>query len=277
MTCALADCTHEAYCRGLCRSHYVRWRRQGKPEPIAEWAARGGHLLRPCVVCGTPCRALRGKEICSDACARERQRRRDLEHYYRSEKRRRQLLENAKRRRRKKPEQARAQDRRKWARIKADPERLAKARERNRNTYARHAERIQAERRARLDAMSPDELREWCERARRYVREWRRRWREKLRANPEAHRRWREVYNEYKRRWRAERSGPPPARRCVVCGAVFTSHKLRVLCGSSECKAAYHRDCAARSRARKASAEFLEIERELERLLQGEGSDGEEK
>lgn len=169
-------------------------------------------------------------------------------------------------------------ERRRWerhrGRMAADPDYADRVRRRAREAYARCAAEIQAARRARLDAMTPAELQEWCDRARRYCRSWWRRHRDRLKADPAAYARYRQLANEYARRRRALLAGPPPEWRCVVCGAAFASRTFRAICDDPDCRAARRRDVAARSRGRLAAAEFLRIERELLGVLDERGRGG---
>jgi hypothetical protein len=156
----------------------------------------------------------------------------------------------------------RARELRRQERRRADPDYAARLRAKSRETYARHAERIQAERRARVDAMTPAEREEWCRRAAAYTRRWQRRHLADLKADPDAHRRYRDIQNEYRRQWHALKAGPPPVRVCVVCGDGFESRQYRVLCDDPDCHAAYGRQKQAASRGRNL---FRELERELTR------------
>lgn len=160
-------------------------------------------------------------------------------------------------------------DRRKAARhrqrMATDPEYAARHRARANARYALNAARIQAERRARLDAMTPAERQEWAARARAFCRRWRRKWYAELKKDSAAYRRFRELTNEYQRIRYEEQRQPPVERSCVVCGAAFSTRKFRVLCGLPECKAVYLQDNQRRYRARKAMAAFLRTEVEIAR------------
>jgi hypothetical protein len=102
----------------------------------------------PCPICATPVPVASGlPRCCSPECRSERRRRRADAHY-RANKATviARSLARQKRRRAEGDPVYREQDRRKYARIKADPEKLAAARAQAREWYARHAERVQAER-----------------------------------------------------------------------------------------------------------------------------------
>ncbi|WP_375592119.1 hypothetical protein [Chitiniphilus eburneus] len=65
--------------------------------------------------------------------------------------------------------------------------------------YQTHREAIQARQRARHDAMTPAQQAHWLERMRAYGRAYRRHWRADLAANPAAHQRYRDLMREYRR------------------------------------------------------------------------------
>ena len=96
---------------------------------------------------------------------------------------------------------------RKRQRMAADPEYAARERARANAFYARNAERIQAERRARLDTLSPAELAKWIDRARRYTRDYRRKYFADIKVHPEKHQKYLDTQAEYRRRRAAIRLG----------------------------------------------------------------------
>lgn len=84
-------------------------------------------------------------------------------------------------------------------RIKTDPEYRAKVLAAQRATYARHAEAIQAKRKARFEALTPEQKARWMDRVRGYGRAYRRKWRDELRTNPERHQKYKDLMREYNR------------------------------------------------------------------------------
>lgn len=132
------------------------------------------------------------------------------------------------------------QEKRRWAKIKANPHAKEKQLERSRQWYAENKERVRAKRRAtleamspeerawfrqlqreyarqwyaenreavqarrqeRLNAMSPDELDTWLDKTRAYHAEYKRRWRAEIKANPEKHQAYLDKEAEYRRRRR---------------------------------------------------------------------------
>lgn len=157
-----------------------------------------------CVVCGseTPRDRLNGN-TCSETCWEKKRRDIWLEHYYR-----RVALDPDLNRKRHEMAKARPefdesmarQHKNKWERIRSDPEKHEKSRERARLWYAQNKERVQAQRKARLDAMSPDELNKWMESARKRNRAYRKKWHKELRSNPELHQQYLDRLAEYRRR-----------------------------------------------------------------------------
>ena len=125
-------------------------------------------------------------------------------------------------------------------RQQADPERSAWRRQKAREWYARHRERVQAKRRKRIAAMPDAEAAELAERARRYAREWARR-------NPHP-----EYDREYRRRRKAARLAGDTVRLeallagrdaggkvkpCVVCGQPVVGRNPMAKVCSRECRA----------------------------------------
>lgn len=86
------------------------------------------------------------------------------------------------------------------AKFKADPSYRAHVRAQAREHYERNKESILTSRRARLDALSPDELLRWMERMRGYQRAYQRRWWEDLKKSPERHAAYLDRMAEYHRR-----------------------------------------------------------------------------
>jgi hypothetical protein len=86
------------------------------------------------------------------------------------------------------------------ARMKSDPEYAERFRAKVNDFYARNADRIQARRKARLDAMAPDELAAWLDRAREWCRRWRRKHYAEITAHPEKCAKYRAIQAEYRRR-----------------------------------------------------------------------------
>jgi predicted nucleic acid-binding Zn ribbon protein len=172
-------------------------------------AARGGARL--CRVCGAPIEVGRTAKTCSDACQtvwmrdyqRQWKRRDAIVRPDRQTDRARRLQE----RRRNDPDYAdslRAKERA-WRAARAAHETPDAAAERHRRAAAHweaHRAEIIARRSARIEAMTPDERAAWEDRMRRYGREFRRRWREKLAADPDAHRQ--QLAREAQ--WRANRA-----------------------------------------------------------------------
>lgn len=246
-----------------------------------------GHVIDACLACrGRPCKVCganiplagggHGRRVtCSAACEEVHRKRQGRENWHARIARDPSLTARMNSRRLERaaadPEYARRlreweerRQQRRCERKRTDPEYAARLRAAARATYARHAERIQAERRARLDSLSPEERDEWCRRARRYARDWRRKHLAELKADPDAHRKFLDVVNECKRQRYALKSGPPPIRTCAICGAQFESRKYRVLCGDAACALAYGRANQVAHRGRNL---FREIERELQRRL----------
>lgn len=162
----------------------------------------------PCVICGAP-RLNRREATCSRVCRAELTRQHQRAYYHRArrtdpEKAARARAAGIERWRTLPPEQkaATARARATWKRTReaADPAlreiRLARARA----AYAVNAAEIYARRRAYLDTLSPAQLEAWLERARRYSRAYRARWREQLAADPAAHRAYLDLLAEYRRR-----------------------------------------------------------------------------
>lgn len=251
--CILSGCGKPIYCRGLCPTHYQRWKRQGSPGPLAKWVAAGGKLMRPCVICGTPHWADRGKTYCSEECRLEKHRR--AYHALPPEKKQtmfRRHNANAKRRRREKPEQSQATDRRKWERTKADPAKHAAARQKAKEYYAKHADVIQARRKARFLSLTDVEFLDLLKRQRAYSRKWR----SQERADPQRGARRKAYEDEYRRRQREAKAVTDMARLtllltartrdavkakpCIICGKPVVGKVRGAKTCSPECVAKRH-------------------------------------
>jgi hypothetical protein len=166
----------------------------------------------PCDVCGRPVEDYsRGRRVCADpACALTRAREQSLAYYYRVQRdpigaaRRRAAIEaRLARLRAEDPDaiaRANAARRARSARAMQDPAMRERKRAQARQWYALHAERVLATRRARLDALSAEQMARWIDRTRAYGRAYRRRWRENLSQDPEAHRAYLDLMAEYRRR-----------------------------------------------------------------------------
>lgn len=160
----------------------------------------------PCVICGAPCEG--NRTTCSETC-----RRANLKAIYNASYHRRindpergpviraQRMVRAQREKAEKSaEERREIERRRAARRKVREEKDPTLRERRQRLhnarYAEHREAIQAARKAKLDAMAPQELAQWMERARGYMRAYAAR----KRSDPESHRDYLAVQAEYRRR-----------------------------------------------------------------------------
>lgn len=86
------------------------------------------------------------------------------------------------------------------ARWRANPENREAIRRYMANHYAANRIEIQAQRRARLDSMTPEQLENWRSRMRVYGAAYARRYREQLRADPDRHRAYLDLMREYRRR-----------------------------------------------------------------------------
>lgn len=223
------------------RIPYSAYIRKGRSAVYACDACDGS----PCVVCGAALPRSSMRTACTGACETERARRAAHASYVRNADRvKARSLARQKRERAAGNPVFRAQDKRKWERLKADPKRLAAAREKARRFYAEHAARIQAARKDRLADLTPEQLAERRARNREYQRRHAERRRAVLRANPDLHAK----YLEYLRRYRQGLEGKRPKAEpkshgpCCVCGEEIVSRKAkRVVCGRPACRAEYHR------------------------------------
>jgi predicted nucleic acid-binding Zn ribbon protein len=196
----------------LCSAECRRARRRGTDAGVVALPPK----VDVCEVCGGEFQRDRGlRKTCSEGCLRERRKRRGRKAWRRRVARNPELTCNMARRRREKaavdPEYAarlKQWEANKYAkhreRMRSDPEYATRIHQRAVAHYAAHAEEIQAKRKARLDAMTPEELGVWLRRARRYCREWRKKWRDDLVKNPIEHERFRSFYREYRRRLNAQ-------------------------------------------------------------------------
>lgn len=227
----------------------------------------------PCEVCGKPVQQGHGRRptCASPGCRRVRQRERWRAYYHALPPEKKQAAQARQAQaRRERPEVYRAQDARRWQRLKANPERLARARARAREHYARHAEEIQARRRERLASMSLEELALRLARMREYVRKHR----DAERADPSRYARRRQYQQEYRRRQREEQmavealqvatvlggrmDAPARPKPCTVCGQpVVARHPTAVTCGREECLRQYRRRIAVRHREKSSRAEVV--------------------
>lgn len=100
----------------------------------------------------------------------------------------------------KSPEERREHERKRHAKRKAleesDPVRRERRQRWHNAHYAEHREAIQASRKAKLDAMTPEELARWMDRARGYMRAHVAR----KRADPEGRQEYLDIQAEYRRR-----------------------------------------------------------------------------
>lgn len=171
------------------------------------------HAQRTCQVCAKVFESRLYRATCSEACALQQRRANDLERYYRRVAEdpdyNRKILAKRNERAESDPEYAAhlralhsAQERRKKAKIKADPVRhesvLAQARARYRRDHQRKRERINARLRERLETMSDAEYEAWLEERRAQYR----RYAAERRGTPEG----REQYRQYMREFRAQKA-----------------------------------------------------------------------
>jgi hypothetical protein len=164
-----------------------------------------------CVICATIIRhGSLTRETCSEACATVRRKQIQNASYHRRVARDPDLNKrrSARVKERAKADpvfavrlaaQAKAAHERKKAKLKTDPAYRKAVLVRQRAYYVEHATEIQAKRRARLDAMTPEQRERWLERMRGYGRAYRRRWRTELKADPARHREYIDWMREYRR------------------------------------------------------------------------------
>lgn len=224
------------------RIPYAEWIRKARGKAVYACDACDGN---PCVVCGVSLPRSSMRTACEGACEAERQRRAAHASYRRNaEAVKRRSLERQKRERAAGNPVYKAQDKRKWARVKADPERLRRNREQARAFYAENAERIQAERKARLTALTTEQLAERRAAWREYQRRYAAKRRAVLHADPELHARYLEYLRRYRKGLEEKKPRPEPKSHgpCRVCGTDIVSAKAkRVICDRPECRREYHR------------------------------------
>lgn len=227
---------------------------------------------RTCVICGKSFHHDRGNRVtCSKECLQEKRRARWRQYWVDHPEKMREQMAKRKERVATDKEFAKKINKRKYEKIKADPERLARTRASNRETYGRHAERIQRERRERLRALPDAELIEYLERMRRYGREFRRR----RRADPETLAEDQAYQREFRRRRNAERlateaailqreigsraggesTALPPRRGCLVCGRSLAGRHTSALVCSPECRNVRHTEYVRKRRERQAEGD----------------------
>ena len=271
------------FCRCDCGTEFIVPQRRLRPgqHAIDACSKCRGH---PCVICGaqmTMSSHGNARKACPGECADAFRRKKQNASYHRRAAVDPHLSKRAsdRRRERAKVDPAMAAKVKEWERkrrerhslrMDTDPEYAERFRAQANARYAKDAERIQAERREKLDAMTPEEREAWLVRARRYSRDWRRKWRAELVADPEAHERFKGEVLEYTRQRRAARRQPAPVRTCCVCGTQREDRKFKVLCGNPECLAAYRRDTQYRAKGKKLTADFGRLAAELDFMLQEE-------
>ncbi|MBF8643085.1 hypothetical protein [Pseudomonas luteola] len=160
-----------------------------------------------CVICGNKVPSDRPRSnTCSDACASKQRRRTNLEHYHRRaadpefNRRRYQRLADRMARDTELAERVRQIQRESGKRWRNDPANKETIRQYMAAHYAANRVEIQARRRARLDAMTPEQLAHWRVRIRTYQRLYARRYRDQIRRDPERHRAYLDRMREYRRR-----------------------------------------------------------------------------
>lgn len=211
---------------------------------------------RNCAECGVLYCPLgqTNKTFCSDQCRDENVRRRQREF------KRRELADPQRReasyvrrrlRRKENPELAKAADKRKWERIKANPDRYAEVRNQSNAHYRANAAEIQAKRRERLKNLPEEKLAELVLRNREYQREYAKH----RRNSPRTRDRDAAVYREWRRRQRehlfqveaavllkeatarmAGASPSNPAKRCEICGGPILGKRPNAKTCSPDCQ-----------------------------------------
>jgi hypothetical protein len=169
-------------------------------------------IIRTCVTCGREFTgAYSAQNVCSAECRREKQRLIALKSWRRRVARSPGLMATMRRRKREKAaaDPAYAEKMRQWdraryqkrrARMKSDPVFAAAHRQRVAEYWIKNRVRIIAERRVRLDALSPEDLAKWCERAKIACRNHRRR--ERAGMSPDQRDYARDKQREYMRQKR---------------------------------------------------------------------------
>lgn len=160
-----------------------------------------------CVVCGRKVPVSRPRSLtCSDTCAQIQRRANWRDDYRRrsadpefNQRRHQRLLErmaiDAEL-----AERVRAIRRAAGARWRSNPENREAIRQYQAARYAANRAEIQAQRRARLDRLTPEQLEHWRARMRTYQRLYAQRYREQLRTDPDQHRAYLDRMREYRRR-----------------------------------------------------------------------------
>lgn len=169
-----------------------------------------GCRARPCVICGTPILPPSTAAACSPEHLAQHRRDTQLNHYYKMVEldpefgARRQRM--AKLRAEIDPSVATRQSivakrarRVRQTKINDDPSLRERVRAQARSTYAKHRTRILADRRTKLEAMTPEQHDIWIERMRKSGREYRRRWRAEIKADPQRHAEYIDLMREYRR------------------------------------------------------------------------------
>lgn len=252
-----------AYCGGPLRANSPRAIVCGQPEcREARRRARNAGLpgvlppeQRQCVVCGNEFRADRNMVCCSDECLTVKQRQRYREKYYQRKAAdpnyTRQVMQRRKERVAADPEYAekvqgweKERQRRTQEKLRADPEYAERVRARARAWYAQHAERIQQERREKLQYLTEDELRLRHQRMKAYQRRYQAKKRQRG-GSPAGNKKRRNVLLEMEalREELASRlEQPTQSKPCAVCGQPIVGRRsTAVVCGRSECQVQRHR------------------------------------
>lgn len=256
VNCIVCGQPFDAIGRGcVCSADCRRARRRAYDAGVSATAGGLPPPMSTCDVCGKQFAVPRGvAKACSPECLQERRRRKARESKRREyERRGPEIVAAAKARLRASPERRRLYDARKYQRhrerMATNQEYAERYRQRQREGYARDAERIQAKRRAKIAAMSDAELAERMERMRGYSRDYHRRTRHDPRCWDER----REYAQEYRRRRNAARmagdaatleallAGRETGKRvkpCSECGQpVVGKHPSAKTCGA-ECRQA---------------------------------------
>lgn len=180
-------------CSPECRKERTRVLKSGAVPPAMDLT---------CAECGEAFTSRQYRKCCSERCRVTRHARQVLQSHRRRAKDDPDLYARHYARRRARldadPEYADALKARIRARFASDPGYAEIVRARNRRWYAAHRDDILAKRRARLDAMTADEMAAWLRRARRRTRMHRRRFWADLLARPEDHQRYNDLVREYK-------------------------------------------------------------------------------
>jgi hypothetical protein len=146
----------------------------------------------PCIICGGEIvGGGRRTNVCGPECHAEKRRRVDLKSYAKR------AAEDPEYNRRRWAERKAqmivdgtwddylSRDREYRARYRTDPANAERLRQQGATTYERHRDRILQQRRERWNALSQPEKREKIARAKQQGREWRQRWRDEIKQDPE--------------------------------------------------------------------------------------------